>query len=139
MKEYENISGERPGVFQGNGCRLQEGVAGLLYFPGNETFARILTCVTVILCEIAVYYFILYCLHHWVPGKKRPVLMFGRLAGTLLSLILAGPIFTVTFLKYFSFDDNATSAVLVFFIILSLVLVFAIYRQPTGGPHGSSQ
>lgn len=102
---------------------------GLLYVPGNERFARILSCVVAVMCEMAVLYFVLLIVKHWVPGRRDRFCVFGRFIGVLLSLVIAAPIFTSTFINYFPVDPEATSAVHIVFIILSFVLVFSIYSQ----------
>ena len=109
-----------------------------LQFPGNETFSTILACVVVVLCEMAIYYLVLLFLKYYVPGRKHPYLVFGRFVGVLLSLVLTAPLFTYTFTRYFPLDPNATTVVLIVFIILSIVLAFSIYRQTSGGTHGNS-
>ncbi len=107
----------------------------LFNFPGNETFSTILACVVTVFCEMALFYLVLLFLKYYVPGKKYPYLVFGRFAGVLLSIVLAAPLFTYTFTRYFPLSPDATTIVLIVFIILSIVLAFTLYKQPEGGTH----
>lgn len=107
-----------------------------LSFPGNETFSTILSCVVVIFCELAIFYLILLYLKWWVPGRSYHYAVFGRFIGVLLSIVITARVLTATFTRYFALDQNATSAVLVVFIILSLALAFRVYARPSGGNHG---
>ena len=109
----------------------------LLKFPGLPWVSDILAVAIVIAFETTFFVLFLAVLKFYVPGATKISRIVGSLIGILVGVFFASG-YTRTLGHYFELNDAMTSAVLIGFIVVNLVITSAVYVISTcGGTNGT--